>query len=189
MDDKCDKKQRRSGDTMLYKLIVLYMLNKVDMPLTANQIINYILEQGYTDYLTMQQTIGELIDDGYITSAETQGSALYNISESGSSTLKMFVDTVSSAIREEIDNYVRENKYKFIEERSITADYTTESATEYRVYLAIHERNQRILELQLVVPNEEIAKNFCHNWKNKSADVYTYALSVLQSSSRKASRD
>ena len=32
----------------LYKLIVLYMMNKVDFPLTNAQISEFILDEGYT---------------------------------------------------------------------------------------------------------------------------------------------
>ena len=35
----------------LYKLIVLYMLDKVDFPLTTSQISEFILEKEYTPIL------------------------------------------------------------------------------------------------------------------------------------------
>ena len=34
----------------LYKLIILYMLNKVDFPLTTSQISEFVLDEGYTTY-------------------------------------------------------------------------------------------------------------------------------------------
>ena len=44
-----------SQDTlMLYKLMVLYMLNKVDFPLTNSQISEFILDKGYTNYFSLQ---------------------------------------------------------------------------------------------------------------------------------------
>ena len=43
---------------MLYKLMVLYMLNKVDFPLTNSQISEFILDKGYTNYFTLQQMFG-----------------------------------------------------------------------------------------------------------------------------------
>ena len=39
----------------LYKLIVLYLLNKVSFPLTMAQVSDLILEKEYTSYLTLQQ--------------------------------------------------------------------------------------------------------------------------------------
>ena len=43
----------------LYKLIVLYMLDKVDFPLTTSQISEFILEKEYTTYFKLQETLAE----------------------------------------------------------------------------------------------------------------------------------
>ena len=52
-----------SQDTlMLYKLMVLYMLNKVDFPLTNSQISEFILDKGYTNYFSLQQALHDLSD-------------------------------------------------------------------------------------------------------------------------------
>ena len=45
-----------------YKLIVLYMLNRVDFPLTNSQISEFILDEGYTTYFKLQQALSELIE-------------------------------------------------------------------------------------------------------------------------------
>ena len=45
----------------LYKLIILYMLARVDFPLTRIQINNFLLGREYTtNYLNIQQAMGEL---------------------------------------------------------------------------------------------------------------------------------
>ena len=41
----------------LYKLIILYMLKKVAFPLTNAQISEFVLDQEYTTYFTLQQAI------------------------------------------------------------------------------------------------------------------------------------
>ena len=50
----------------LYKLIILYMLDKVDFPLTNSQISEFVLDKGYTDYFKLQQALSELADGGLI---------------------------------------------------------------------------------------------------------------------------
>lgn len=42
----------------LYKLIVLYMLEKVDFPLSNTQISDFFLEKEYTNYFTVQHGCG-----------------------------------------------------------------------------------------------------------------------------------
>ena len=54
----------------LYKLIILYMLDSVSFPLTNSQISDFILEKGYTDFLTLQQVFSDLLSSNMIT-AET----------------------------------------------------------------------------------------------------------------------
>ena len=46
----------------LYKLIILYMLDKVDFPLTNAQISEFILNKGYTTYFKLQQALSELTE-------------------------------------------------------------------------------------------------------------------------------
>ena len=52
----------------LYKLIILYMLQKVDFPLSNAQISGFILDKGYTNYFHLQQAISELIESGLVRS-------------------------------------------------------------------------------------------------------------------------
>ena len=37
----------------LYKLIVLYMLDRVDFPLSTSQISEFVLDKGYTTYFKL----------------------------------------------------------------------------------------------------------------------------------------
>ena len=57
----------------LYKLIILYMLDKVDFPLTNSQISEFVLDKGYTDYFKLQQALSELADGGLILKESTPG--------------------------------------------------------------------------------------------------------------------
>ena len=55
----------------LYKLIILYMLNEVDFPLTNSQISEFILDEGYTTYFKLQQALSELLESGFIREEST----------------------------------------------------------------------------------------------------------------------
>ena len=50
----------------LYKMIVLYMLERVDFPLSNTQITSFFLDNDYTTYFHVQQTINELLDSRLI---------------------------------------------------------------------------------------------------------------------------
>ena len=44
----------------LYKMIILYMLKRCDVPLSKSQIYDFILEKEYTTFLTLQEVFSEL---------------------------------------------------------------------------------------------------------------------------------
>ena len=39
----------------IYRVMILYMLNLVEYPLTNTQITNFVLEKEYTNYFTVQE--------------------------------------------------------------------------------------------------------------------------------------
>ncbi len=164
---------------MLYKLIVLYILDKVDFPLTNGQLTNFILEKEYTNYFNIQQAISELIDDNYISSETIRNSSLYQISESGKETLSFFSHNISQAIRDDIDAYLKEHKYSLRNEVSTLADYYENKKDEYIARLRVMEGDSAIIELKLSVPTEREANLVCNNWRNKSSDIYAYVISTL----------
>ena len=52
---------------IMYRVMILYMLNIVEYPLTNTQITNFILENEYTDYFTVQEAITGLLETDLIT--------------------------------------------------------------------------------------------------------------------------
>lgn len=164
---------------MLYKLIVLYILDKVDFPLTNGQLTNFILEKEYTNYFNIQQAISELIDDHYINMETIRNSTLYQISESGRETLSFFSSSISHSIREDIDHYLKEHKYSLRNEVSTQADYYERKKDEYVAHLRVIEGDSDVIELNLSVPTQREANIICNNWRDKSSDIYAYVISTL----------
>ena len=74
----------------LYKLIVLYMLEKVDFPLTNAQISGFILDKGYTTYFHLQQALSELTESELIHCETIRNSSYFSITKSGEQTLLNF---------------------------------------------------------------------------------------------------
>ena len=89
----------------LYKLIVLYMLDKVAFPLTQSQISEFILDKGYTNYLTLQQVISELIETNLITAHTTLNRTQLTITKEGKDSLGYFEGRISDIIKKEILDY------------------------------------------------------------------------------------
>ena len=68
----------------LYKLMILYMLEKSEFPLTNAQISGFILDKGYTTYFHLQQAISELTDSELIKAKTVRNSSYFRITPQGS---------------------------------------------------------------------------------------------------------
>jgi DNA-binding PadR family transcriptional regulator len=177
---KTDKEDTMNSDTlMLYKLMILYILSRVNFPLTNAQLTAFILEKGYTNYFNIQQVLSDLLDDAFITVKTIRNSSLYRITDSGLQTLQLFDNLISQGIKDDIETYLRENKYELQEEVSTPADYYQMKKGEFAAHLSVIERSTPIIDLTLVVTTEEEAIQICNNWKDKSSDVYSYLMSSL----------
>lgn len=121
----------------LYKLIVLYMLSCVDFPLTKAQIGDFILEREYTDFLTLQQTINELIDAGMITAKSIRNRTHLSITREGLETLNFFRGKLNEGVRSDVNEYFRKNKIALRNEVSVLANYYKTSSGEYNAQLVV----------------------------------------------------
>ena len=111
----------------LYKLIILYMLDKVDFPLTNSQISEFVLDKGYTDYFKLQQALSELADGGLILKESTHNRTLFHLTEDGKGTIHLFRDKISKPIQDDIDHFLQTKQYDMKNEVSVKADYMKNS--------------------------------------------------------------
>lgn len=163
----------------LYKLIVLYMLNRVTFPLTTAQVSDFILGKEYTNFLTLQQVINELTDAGMVSSRPIRNRTHLAITEEGKETLTFFEKRISDGIKSDIDTYFRENEFSLRNEVSILADYYKSTSGEYEAHLVAKEKGIKQVDITLSVPVEEIASSICDNWQNKNQEIYQYLVKEL----------
>lgn len=168
-----------SDTFMLYKLMILYILSRVDFPLSNAQLTAFILEKEYTNYFNIQRAISELLDDEFVAAKTIRNSSLYLITESGNETLLFFDNLISPGIKDDIEEYLALNKYELKEEVSTPADYSQIKKGEFSVNLSVIERSSHIIDLTLIVPTEDEAASMCNNWSDKSSDIYAYLMSSL----------
>ena len=163
----------------LYKLIVLYMLNKVSFPMTTAQISDFILEKEYTNFLTLQQVINELTDATMLHRETVRNRTHLTITEEGQETLRYFENRISDAIKEDIHEYLRKNELTLRNEVSVTGDYYKSTSGEYEAHLIAKDRNITLVEITLSVPVEEMAASICANWQKKNEAIYQHLIEQL----------
>ncbi len=161
------------------KLIVLYMLNRVNFTMTAAQVSDFILEKDYMDFLTFRQVLSELTESKMITQKTIRNRTKLSITEDGRSTLGFFENRISEAIKEDINNFFREKEYSLRNELSIAGDYYKSTSGEYEAHLTATDRGIRLVDITLSVPAEAIASDICDNWQKKNQEIYQFLVQQL----------
>ena len=156
----------------LYKLIILYMLDRVKFPITTAQISNYILEKEYTNFLTLQQVISELVEANLIDARTVNNRTHLQITEEGRETLYYFDNRINDTIKAEINQYFRENEFDLQEEVSVLGNYYKSTSGDYEVHLIAKDRDTNLVEIKLSVPTKEVAESICDNWQKKNQEIY-----------------
>jgi len=163
----------------LYKLIVLYMLDKVDFPLTKAQVMDFILEKEYTNFLTLQQAISELIDAEMVKAKSLRNRTHLELTNDGKETLEFFGNRISTQIKEEINDYFKENKFQLKNEVSVISNYYKSTSGEYEANLVIKEKKINLISLTMSVPTEELAASICEKWETANQEVYSLLVDKL----------
>ena len=163
----------------LYKLIVLYILDRVNFKMTRSQLSGFILEKEYTNFMTLQQVFSDLQEAELIRADTLMNRTYFSITEEGQKTLSYFGNRIGEAIIEEIDGFLAEKNLELKNESSVTAKYYKATGGGYEVELIAKEKEVELVNIRLSVPAEEVAEDVCDNWYKKNGEVYRYLVGEL----------
>lgn len=163
----------------LYKLIILYMLNRVSFPLTRAQIGDFLLDREYANFLPLQQAISELTDAGMILSHTNGNRTHLTITKEGEQTLRYFDNRINDSIKQEIDTYFQEQGHTLRNEVSVQSNYYKSTSGEYEAHLIAMDRDIKLVDITLSVPTKESASAICDNWNTKNETIYQFLIQEL----------
>ena len=88
-----------SESITLYKLMVLYMLKRVNFPLTNAQMSEFFLDKDYTDYFTFQEVLNDLLEANLISMETVRNASRYEITREGVETLGFLAASFQQRLR------------------------------------------------------------------------------------------
>ena len=95
-----------SSPLAIYKLIVLYLLDRVGGEIAMDRLSSFLLERGYVNFVSLLQTYAEIEKSGLVTSRVSGDRCFYSITSEGRQTLKMFSTDLGPEIRQQADSFL-----------------------------------------------------------------------------------
>ena len=161
------------GDSSLNKLILLFVFDKMEVPLSENTILDMCSSSNsWISYMDCKPIINKLIDESFIYNMASYGEPLYSITPEGRYCLAEFYIKIPSSTRESISAFIKQNRAHYRRKQECSADYYMNKDSTYTVYLKINDLSQPLMELKFNVPNRQIAKNIYKKWEEKAGNLY-----------------
>ncbi len=165
--------QQVKGDAEVNKLILLFVFDKMEMAMSEETLFDMCTSaNSWINYMDLKGIIASLNDRGLIYTINNTGEVLYNITTEGRMCLANYFVKIPTSTREEIALFVKNNRKLFRKRQECFADYFMNKDGTFTVHLKIIEPAQPLLEMKLVVPGRNIAKEIYRSWENKAADFY-----------------
>lgn len=169
-----------SNNTTISKLVLLYVFDKMEMPLTENTITDICCNRNaWISYLTCKEVLNDLIDNGFVVKTSNANQQYYKITNDGRSCVSFFVTRIPASLRDEIIVFIKENKQTFKRKQEYFSDYYKNDDGSYTVLMRIIEPLGTKLELKLNVANRAIAKSIYDKWEVQASQVYSALYDIL----------
>lgn len=167
-----------SEEKVRHKLTLLFFMEKMEIPLTQNSILNICsLENNWIPYLDCLSVICELTDSNFIYKTDSNDNLeLYSITYTGRNCLSQLYMRISYDLREKITEYVKMNKLSVKTSQEYTTDYVANNDGSYTVTLRIYEPmiTTPMFEVKIKAPSRQSAIETEARWKKQAPNIYEY---------------
>ena len=102
-----------------HKLLILYILDKINMDLTNSQITQVVLETDMMNYFSLQQILSQLMDSKFIKPYKDSGREYYCLTQKGLETLEYFLNRIPESYAIKIDEYIKNNKERLLADTQV----------------------------------------------------------------------
>lgn len=171
-------------DDTIDKLKLLFIMDKMEIPLTENSIIDITTRNNWINYMHCIDILSQLLNMGFIyktnqsidDDSDKDYEQRYAITYSGRECLSHFYQEIPSSLRESIDAFAKENRMFFKRSQEYVSEYAKNPDGSYKVTLKIKEPliNMSLLEVNLKAPSKSSAISACNKWTNKAATIFEF---------------
>lgn len=163
-------------DTTLIKLIILFVMEKMEIPLNENSLIDICYSRnGWINYMDCKENLASLIDVGFIYKTnDNDNEERYTITYEGRSCLSHFYYKIPEALREQITEFSKENRMHFKRSQEYVSDYYKNKDGSYICILKIKDVSvgDPIFEIKIKAPSRQSAIEACKKWRDTAHIAY-----------------
>ncbi len=168
-----------SSPLAIYKLIILYLLDRADGEIAMDRISSFLLEKGYVNFVSLMKTYAQIEESGLVRSRTSSERCYYQITPEGRQTLRIFIADLGDDIKSQADEFLIKEGRALRNDQSVRADCVPDENGMYKAILKVMERKETVLEIRLQVPDKGLAEEICRKWPEKNEKIYNSLIENL----------
>lgn len=161
------------------KVLILYILNKLNKPINNESLLSLVLSVQEMNYFYFQQFLLDLLDNQYIIGYTKDDKTMYKITDAGKETLHLTDDLLPGIMKLKIDNALKEEVDEVQNVSHAVSEFIPQSENEFIVKCKLIQNNITIFELNLQAPSREQAKYIAEKWETEHEEIYPIILEML----------
>ena len=170
-------------DNTVNQLILLYILDKMEIPLTESSLIDICTNgRNWLSYMDFKVVLGKLLEFDFVSQIiDRESENRYKITESGTNCIALFYQKIPSTLREDINNFAKENRMKFKRNQEYVSTYTKNADNSYTATFKIISPTETlpVFELKMQFATRQSAISASKKWKDKAPSVYEFVYDLL----------
>ncbi len=175
--------EKMEYDAVTNKLIIMFVMEKMEMPLTENSIIEICsVKNNWVNYMDCLDLLYQLSEAKLVYKTECkEGEMRYNLTFEGRECLSYFYTRVPSDMQTEITEFSKANRLSIKQSQEYYANYTDADDGSYLVTMRIYESliTSPLFEIQIKAPTRQAAEEACKKWRQSAPNIYEYIFENL----------
>jgi len=166
------------------KLLILYLINRMELSLSHGQITDFIIDRELMDHFVLEQTLSNMLEQGLLEAitenAQDGNTTRYSVTNEGHTSLEYFENHITRPTRLLINQYVEDNRGKVKRDYEVTATYFPNvEMQDFLVKCGVYEDKRALLELSISVDTREQAKLLQGNWRANASGLYQKIIEAM----------
>lgn len=161
------------------KVLILYILNKLNEPIDNDNLLKLVLSIQDMNYFYFQQFLLDLLENKYIIGYTKDDKTMYKITDIGVETLTLTNDLLPGILKLQIDNALKQEVDEVQYSKHATSEFVPMNEEDFIVKCKLSENNINIFEIKLHATSCDSAKAIAKKWEENYEEIYPIVMEIL----------
>lgn len=180
MDTNMNNKMESGEALAENKLIILYLMNRVNCTLSNLQILKLLYDFEGFNYYYFQHILSDLVEKKYIMSYKQNEEWLYEITALGTEVLELTGNMLPGIVKHKLNVLTQDLLDNVKNELIVSAEYIPEEHETYTTKCRLSEPQRTIFELNILCNSQSEAKKIAECWKANANKYYSDIIKMFE---------